>query len=233
MSYFLALECSLAEGSLALIEYDESQCKCLTLTKWLSHFNGQYLENSHSDRLPLEIKQIIESNNKKLSDIHFLAVGIGPGRWTGVRTAVSVIRSLSFCLNLPVYTVNSLRICAQPFLIQSKKVFVAVNGFKNKVYFGEFSSEQDREGDISLLNFSDWCKLMEQKQQLLNRQEIICISDLEDFYSLPEYLKTKNLFKKLYPDAFQLSQIVFKQKGLRTPKSWPQVHPFYLRDPFE
>ena len=171
MPCFLALECSMAEGSLALLEFDKKNLNCLASKKWLHHFKNKHSQNSHSDRLPIEIDQILKEADKTLSDLTFLAVGIGPGRWTGVRTAVSVIRTLSFCLNIPVYPVNSLRICAEKILSQSKSVFVAMNGFKNQVYFAEFHSEQEMEGELNLLAFQDWQKYMEKKEKSLKEKK--------------------------------------------------------------
>lgn len=234
MSCFLALECSMAEGSLALLKAGEKDLKCLAFKNWRSYFNGKYLENSHSDKLPLEINRVMNSSDKELSDLDFLAVGKGPGRWTGVRTAVSVVRTLSFCLNIPVYSVNSLRVCAEPFLTQSRRpVFSAINGFKGQVYFAEFHSEQEMEGKLHLLNFSDWCHHMEKRQRFLKEKNPICISDLEDFYTLPKKLKELFSFKKLYPDARYLAQIIFKQKEKRNLENWSQLQAFYLRSPLE
>ena len=235
MSFLLALECSMLEGSLALVEFHEKDLKCLAFTKWLSYFDGKHLKDSHSDKLPVEIDKIVKSSGKQLLDLDCLAVGTGPGRWTGVRTAVSVIRTLSFCLNIPVYSVNSLRVCAEPFLTQSRPVFVATNGFKGQVYFAEFYSGQEIEGKVRLLSFSDWCERMLDGFFLTekNLQNPICVSDLEDFFTLPKELKKKFSFKKIYPDSLHLAQVVFKQRKKRIPKNWSQIQAFYLRAPLE
>ena len=113
---FLALDCSLMEGSLTLMEIRDQELSCLAFKKWTSRRNKKRVENSHSERLPLEIHQALKKARKKLSCLEFLAVGAGPGLWTGVRTAVNVIRSLAFCLDIPVYAVNSLRLAGEPFL---------------------------------------------------------------------------------------------------------------------
>lgn len=232
MSLFLALECSTAEGSLALLESDEKQLNCLCFKKWLSHFNGKFVENPHSDKLPQEIHLVLKAVNKKLSDLSFLAVGIGPGRWTGVRTAINVIRSLAFCFKIPVYPVNSLRVCAEAVLSSSSPVFVAMNGFKNTVYSAQFHPE-DLEGKLSLLTLPDWLKKMKNHSRLFKEKKPICLSDLEDFYPIPQNIKTSFSFKKLCPDAFNLARIIFNQKEKRTHQSWSQLKAFYLRSPLE
>ena len=231
MSCFLALECSTVEGSVALLECNKKNLKCLAFKKWIHQ--GQALQNSHSDKLPMEIDQALKTVGKSLSDLQFLAVGTGPGRWTGVRTAVNVIRALSFCLKIPIYSVNSLRICAEAVLSHSEPVFVAVNGFKNQVCFAKFHSQQDLEGQLSLFPFQEWCKQMESRAQEVQKNKLTCISDLEDFYFLPQKLKKLFSFKKLYPNALQLAQIVFNQKEKRVHQDWFQLKACYLRSPLE
>lgn len=232
MSCFLALECSTPEGSLALVESDKKQIKCLVFKKWLSESRGKHLGNTHSDRLLMEVDQALNSSRRQFQDFKFLAVGVGPGRWTGVRTAVNVTRALSFALDIPVYPVNSLRIMAeQAFLKSFSPVFVAINGFKNQVYFAEFYSQQDREGKVSLLGFQAFCEEMEKKLSVFKTQPLTCISDLEDFYSLPPKLKKDCSFRKVCPSAWDLAQIVFQQKVKRIPKKWKEIQAFYLRNP--
>ena len=231
MSCFLALECSTAEGSVALLESSKKNLKCLAFKKWIHQ--GSFLKNSHSDKLPMEIDRSLKTVGKSLSDLQFLAVGTGPGRWTGVRTGVNVIRALSFCLKIPIYSVNSLRICAEAILSHSAPAFVALNGFKNQVYFAKFHSPKDIEGQLSLFTFPEWCKQMESQAQQVKKNNLTCISDLEDFYLLPQNLTKQFSFKKLCPNALQLAQIVFNQKEQRVHQNWFQLKACYLRSPLE
>ena len=234
MRCFLALECSLTEGSLVLSEFDEKDLNHLYSTKWRSHFNGKFTENSHSDKLPLEIHQALKLANKKLSDLNFLAVGAGPGRWTGVRTATSVIRSLSFCLKIPICSVNSLRVSAESVLPFSSPVFTAVNGFKNQVYFAEFHSQKNTKDTIQLMDFPHWLRYMKKQTELWKEEKNpICLSDLEGFYPIPQSLKTAFSFKKIQPEAVNLAKIVFKQKKQRIYQNWSQLKAFYLRSPLK
>lgn len=228
MGLLLALECSTVEGSLALVEEKQNDFTCLYLKKW--RHKVRLPQKSHSDRLPLEIDQALKQTGKNLSDLQSLCVGAGPGRWTGVRTALSVIRSLSFALQIPSYSVNSLRISAEPFLLSpSQTVFTAFNGFKNQVYCAEFSGEG--EGKPRLLHFPDWCKYMENKAQ--SGKAPVCVSDLEDFYSLPENLKSAFSFKKADPHALSLAKIVCREGESRLKQNWSDLKAFYLRSPLE
>ena len=233
MACCLSLECSMSQGSLALMEFRE-EVRVLSSKKWLSQKKDHLLENAHSYKLPMEIDKTLKENNKKPLDIDFLAVGVGPGRWTGVRTAVNVARSLSFSLKIPVYTVSSLRICAEPFLSQSKSVFTCINAFNNQVYFAKFQPGKNIKDSPKLLDFKDFCnKIKKMTNPEKKKEKQICISDLEDFYPIPPDLKTKLSFKKIYPNALDLAQIIFNEKKQRKPKSWSQVKAFYLKSPVD
>ena len=60
----------------------------------------------------------------------------------------------------------------------------------------------------------------------------ICLSDLENFYPLPDSLKKNFRFKKPFPSARDLAQIIFRQKEKRVCQSWRELKAFYLRSPF-
>ena len=225
MCLFLSLECSSNKGSLALSEFNKKNLKERAFKKW----THQPFESAHSDRIPLEIDQALKTAGARLSDLQFLAVGAGPGRWTGVRVAISAIRSLSFALDIPVYPVNSLRICAEAFLASAQPVFVALNGFKSHVYFAKFHSLEDIEGEVSLLKLQDYFKKMKAQAG----KKPVCLSDLEDFYPLPDSLKKNFLLKKPSPSARALAQIIFKQKEKRVCQNWRELKAFYLRSPLE
>ena len=226
MSLFLSLECSFSEGSLSLSEISKG-LKFLAEKKW----THQPFIKAHSDRIPLEIDRALKRAGKRLSDLGWLAVGTGPGRWTGARTAVNAARALAFALKIPVFPLNSLRICAQPFLSGKEPVLTAFNGFNSQVYFGEFYSKKDLRGKIRLLDFKGWLKEMEAKIRRAKGNKLLCLSDLEDFYPVPESLKKALAIKKIFPTAKSLARAAFE--GGAEKKSWRGLKAFYLRSPLD
>ena len=210
MDYFLCLETSMEAGSVGVFKKEKDQISSLSYRKWIK---------AHSEKLPLEIHNVIKDSGLQFSDLNFLAVGQGPGRFTGVRTAINVIRSLSFSLKLPVFPKNTLRILAEPFL-NKQEVSVVCNAFKNSVYFAKISKTGESLVSPCVLPVSEW---------LNQKEQAFYIGDAWDFYSLPEEFKKKNLFKKASPEAHSLSQLIGrefqKEKGL----SWFDLQPVYLR----
>ncbi|WMW82263.1 tRNA (adenosine(37)-N6)-threonylcarbamoyltransferase complex dimerization subunit type 1 TsaB [Undibacterium cyanobacteriorum] len=69
--------------------------------------------NTHSHGLLPAIQDLLNQHEIALSDVELLALGCGPGAFTGVRTACGVIQGLAFALDLPVLPLVSLHVQAQ------------------------------------------------------------------------------------------------------------------------
>ena len=217
----LAVDCSSIKGSVALRLGDD----ILSFKSWDHKAKEDF--GSHSSRLPFEIDQILKKSDKKLSDVDFFAVGRGPGRWTSLRSSLQLLRGFSFALQKDIYAVNSLRVCAEPFLQKNiSPVFTSINAFKNQVYFASFKSPEDLEGEVKLLEFPDWVKKMEALEK-----KHLCLSDLSSFYSIPASVKENLEFLEAYPSAKSLSEIVFRQKKKRPILTWKDLEALYFKKP--
>ncbi len=219
MKRFLSLETSMSQGSLGIFQIEKRNLSTLLFKTWsLEIKNNNKIH--HSERLPLEIKKSLEEVKLTFQDLHFLAVGIGPGRFTGVRTAISAIKTLAFLLKLPIYPVDSLKIVAEPFLLSRDSVCVAFNGFKNSVYFVEFiQGKMCKEPRV--MDFSNWLEYM------IKEEKKFCVGDVEEFYDIPTNCKCH--FEKSFPTAQSLAQIVCKEFQIEHLKPWFKLEPLYLR----
>lgn len=65
--------------------------------------------NIHARLLAVFVKQILEENNKQISDLSAIAVSGGPGSYTGLRIGVSLAKGICFAANLPLISVNTLQ----------------------------------------------------------------------------------------------------------------------------
>ena len=209
----LAFDCSMPQASIAI----------LNKNKLLLEKNWEHQDSPHSSKLLIEIHSALKKLHLSLSDLSALAVGAGPGRFTGIRTALCTAKAFSYSLKIPIYPVNTLKALAESFLaggsyqqalIQNKvkALCLAIHAFKKQVYWAPFDQKPQ------LLTFEDW---KSQIKELPN--QTLCLSDMQDFYDLKE----KNvLFVKPKLSAFSLAKIALKS----SPKSWEQLKPEYLRD---
>ena len=215
MSCLLAFDCSLRQGGLVLLEI--KNLKCLIEKKW----EAQISKASHSDLLPLKILESLEEAKLSLKDLSFLAVGGGPGRFTGIRTALCAAKSLSYSLKIPVYSINSLKVIAKSFS-DSQFVCVALQAFKNQVYYGEFGLGQEAS---ALLSFKSWRNRMKHFVE-----PVICLSDLEKFYPIKKESFPKVQFRRPQVSALALAQTALKPGAFK--QSWNQLKANYMRSNF-
>jgi len=69
-------------------------------------------ERNHSVQLLPEIDELVRSAGLRPRDVRAVAVGCGPGSYTGVRIGVTMAKTFAWALGLPVYGVSSLEALA-------------------------------------------------------------------------------------------------------------------------
>lgn len=69
-------------------------------------------DRTHSLHLMPMIQELIQACGMKLSELSAIAVGVGPGSYTGVRIGVTAAKTLAWTLKLPIIGVSSLEAMA-------------------------------------------------------------------------------------------------------------------------
>lgn len=93
---------------------------------------------SQSEHMIPEIDVLLKKNNVSRHDIEGIIVSIGPGSYTGVRIALTIAKTMSLCLDIPVYPVSSLRILKN----NEKPSICLINARSGRSYFGVFEGEK-------------------------------------------------------------------------------------------
>ncbi len=107
------------------------------------------------------IDELLKEGSIAMSDLDAIAIGVGPGAFTGVRLGVAAVQGLAVAKKLPVLPVVSLdAIAAQlvvtPQFLETKPhtFLVAVDARMGEVYWARFHTQLDclpkRLGDVSL-----------------------------------------------------------------------------------
>jgi tRNA threonylcarbamoyladenosine biosynthesis protein TsaB len=96
---------------------------------------------SHGAGLPGAVQDLLESSGVTFSQLTGLAVGIGPGSFTGLRVGISYVKGLALALNLPVAGVPSfdaIALCATHAarLPSGASVAVIIDARKAEVFAG-------------------------------------------------------------------------------------------------
>lgn len=126
----------------------------------------EVVPRAHTRLLLPYIDDLLKEAGIRLSELDAFACGRGPGSFTGVRIACSVIQALSFGTNKPVVLVSTLQALAEGAARLSgvTQVFASLDARLDSVYWGLF--ERGREGIMQpvsdeRLDLSDQIRLPE------------------------------------------------------------------------
>ena len=94
------------------------------------------ITNTHSEFINIAAEKCLYEQQISFSDLQLLAVDIGPGSFTGIRSAINFIKTLSYSLNLPVWakTSNSLVSCGIEAKLKKTKSITGINAHRNLVF---------------------------------------------------------------------------------------------------
>lgn len=113
----------------------------------------------HSEQLLPLIQTLFDEAPIERAQLEGIAVGIGPGSFTGVRLAVGLAQSIGFALNLPIWPISTLKALAYQISQISKKmhcgpstsILPVLDARMQAAYWGLYQN-CDRSGVISLID---------------------------------------------------------------------------------
>lgn len=88
----------------------------------------------HSETLLPAVQKALSIAGLERLDVQALAVGTGPGAFTGLRVGLATFKGWAFASQLPVLPVPSLDAVAFPVLKEGKNVIVIADARKGEVY---------------------------------------------------------------------------------------------------
>lgn len=107
---------------------------------------------THSTTILEQIDRLFEWTGKKLEDVDKVIVSSGPGSFTGVRIAISVVKGLFYGKNAEIYEVNELDALAYQAYsvindIAEKEIFPTeiysmIDSGKEKIYYSVYKIEE-------------------------------------------------------------------------------------------
>lgn len=88
--------------------------------------------------LPL-LDEMLKEKKLKLKDFNRVVVINGPGSFTGIRIGLTVAKTISYSLNIPIYTISSLK----AYLLSSDKDGICIIEDSKGFYVGEKRENND------------------------------------------------------------------------------------------
>lgn len=96
------------------------------------------LQQGHAEALVPKIRKLLQQMGLSFQDLGLIAVGVGPGSFTGVRVAVATARGLALAGNIPVVGVNSFEVfsvLAVPQLQTEEQLYVVLDARRRDLFY--------------------------------------------------------------------------------------------------
>ncbi len=190
----LSVDTSSAQGSLAL----HKDNLLLGEKSWSK-------KSTHSELLTSSFIELLKETQISIKDISHLAVGVGPGSFTGIRVGVNFARSLAYARDLKVFVSDSITIAAHSISREERKMLVLMPAFRNFLYYGFFEPRPE-----------SWICI--EGPGVLTNDEI-----------KNEKFKDSLIVTDTYPWARALGEMASQPKNLSKFGSWREVTPLYIR----
>ncbi|MBT5217165.1 MAG: tRNA (adenosine(37)-N6)-threonylcarbamoyltransferase complex dimerization subunit type 1 TsaB [Gammaproteobacteria bacterium] len=100
---------------------------------------------NHAKNIYININNIINQSKMNINELDFIALGNGPGRFSGLRVSASAIQAITYVRKIPIVSVSSLMAIAQVAIdnYSLDKIAVAMTARKGKIYFGCYKKGED------------------------------------------------------------------------------------------
>ena len=115
---------------------------CLGVKNSSDYFDRSVDESTdHAKEIFRRIDDVLKLANTSIEELDFLAVGIGPGRFSGLRVSISAIKSISYVLNIPIIAISSLEIIAREMMEKNDKenVILIEDAGRGNLYIGSYA----------------------------------------------------------------------------------------------
>lgn len=133
----LAVETSTLTGSVALVEAPLGEDGGRGREKVIGEITLSTPE-THSARLMPAIDRLLRETALSIHQVHGIALGLGPGSFTGLRIAVSTVKGLAYSLSVPVVGVSTLDALAYNLRYACTTVCPVLDARKKEVYAALF-----------------------------------------------------------------------------------------------
>lgn len=212
----LHLETSSKNCSVAVSDGEKLLCLCEKTSQ----------DYKQSENLHTYIEWALEGAEMSLKNLDAIALGMGPGSYTGLRIGTASAKGFCFGLNIPLIAINSLESMVEPFLTESYDVIIPlIDARRMEVYTAIFdgkSGEMKEETSAKILDAASFQEIKDKK--------ILFVGDgctkAKEILSLPLAEYRENI----YPSAKYLIKKAVQKFQQKDFEDIAYFEPFYLKD---
>lgn len=119
---------------------------------------------THSEHMASFTQEVLSEAKFQSNDLDAIAVGKGPGSYTGLRIGVSLAKGISFASEIPIISIESLKIIAQQIRESGADYYIPMTDARRmEVYTAIYDSALNRLGEIEakILDESSFHEILE------------------------------------------------------------------------
>ncbi len=180
---------------------------------------------SHAENLHPYIDMVLHDAHKSYKDLSAIAVSKGPGSYTGLRIGVSAAKGLSFALDIPLISVDTLKALAQKVIKEEGVIIPILDARRMEVYQAVYSV------DYELFEVTK-AAIVESNsyENYLANSKVYFIGDavekVQAIITHPNAVFLENEF----PSAKELAPLSFEKFQLQDFEDVAYFEPYYLKD---
>jgi tRNA threonylcarbamoyladenosine biosynthesis protein TsaB len=184
--------------------------------------NGNY---SHAEMLHPLIVDVLKESGTTIDQLSAVAVGKGPGSYTGLRIGVSAAKGLCFTHDLPLIAINSLEILSHTCKSKEGIIIPMIDARRMEVYSMIFDKSHN--------------SLRETKAEIITEDSFLEYLEKDDVYFLgdgaekcKDILTHKNahFIDNMFPSAKEMALLSYNKFKKNNIENVAYFEPFYLKN---
>ena len=131
--------------NLLAVDTATEACSAALLSRKVVYQRFAVAPRQHHSLIFEMCQAVLNEARLDIQEVNALVYGRGPGSFTGVRIATSLVQGLAYARNLPVVAISDLQAVALQALEQSDatQVLVAMDARMEEIYYGYFKKDGD------------------------------------------------------------------------------------------
>lgn len=202
---YLCLETATRNCSVALIKDN-------VLVAYVEREESDFV---HAEALHQMIKDILDRNNLKPTDLTGIAVGIGPGSYTGLRIGVTAAKGLAYALNIGMVPITTGELL--------------INSVGSETGFTRVALIDARRNDAYVLAEDKWSFATLDKEWRLNLNVESAIFVGDAAFKMSEFLRNEDKVKTISPSAKHFIGLL-PSTFSKFEENMARIEPFYMKD---
>ncbi len=186
----------------------------------------EYYEYDPADIIIKAVSEILKEGSVSLSDIDAFGIGLGPGSFTGLRIACSIVKGFSLTQNKPLLSLASFRAIASSNTLLNKKTVVISDARRGMVYTGIYKEGKGDLKTVQTEKVQDLKKFLEKlkgKDYFFTGESLNYKDQIKDYF--PESIISGSIKYPKAKNLISLAETKYKHKEFTKIKD---IEPYYL-----